>query len=108
VSTIKLNGELLTDWDAFHTISQQAFGFPDFYGRNISAWIDCLSYLRDADGMSSVRLSADEMLTIALSHSELVQQRFPELLEELQFCVAMINERYEDYGEKPALQLLLL
>jgi RNAse (barnase) inhibitor barstar len=108
VSTVKLNGELLTDWDAFHTISQQAFGFPAFYGRNISAWIDCLSYLRDADGMSSVRLAADEMLTIALSHSDLLQQRFPELLEELQFCVAMINERYEDYGEKPALQLLLL
>jgi hypothetical protein len=108
MTTVKLNGELLTDWEAFHTVSQQAFGFPVFYGRNISSWIDCLSYLRDADGMSTVRLKDDEMLTIALSHSDLVQQRFPELLEELQFCVTMINERYEDYGEKPALQLLLL
>jgi RNAse (barnase) inhibitor barstar len=108
MTTVKLNGELLTDWDAFHTVSQQAFGFPDFYGRNISAWIDCLSYLRDEDGMSSVKLKEDEILTIALSHSEPLGQRFPELLEELQFCVAMINERYEDYGEKPALQLLLL
>ena len=108
MSTVKLNGELLTDWDAFHTVSQEVFGFPAFYGRNISAWIDCLSYLRDDDGMSSVRLKDDELLTIALSHSELVRQRFPELIEELQFCVEMINERYDDYGEKPALQLLLL
>ena len=108
MSTVKLNGELLTDWEAFHTVSQQAFGFPEFYGRNISAWIDCLSYLRDEDGMSSVRLKEDEMLTIAVSHSDLLRQKFPELLEELEFCVAMINERYEDYGEKPALQLLLV
>jgi RNAse (barnase) inhibitor barstar len=108
VSTVKLNGELLTDWDAFHTESQRAFGFPAFYGRNISAWIDCLSYLRDDDGMSAIRLKDGEILTIALSRSDLVRQRFPELIEELQFCVEMINERYDDYGEKPALQLLLL
>ena len=108
MSTVKLNGEQLTDWDAFHTLSQQTFGFPAFYGRNISAWIDCLSYLRDDESMSGIRLAEDEVLTIALSHSALVQQRFPELLEELQFCVAMINEHYDDYGEKPALQLLLL
>jgi RNAse (barnase) inhibitor barstar len=108
MTTIKLNGALLTDWEAFHTVSQEAFGFPAFYGRNISAWIDCLSYLRDDDGMSAIRLQADELLTIALSDSEALRQHFPELLEELQFCVEMINERYADYGEKPALQLLLL
>jgi RNAse (barnase) inhibitor barstar len=108
VSTVRLNGELLTDWDAFHTISQEVFGFPVFYGRNISAWIDCLSYLRDEDSMSSIRLGDDELLSIELSHSDLVLQRFPELIEELQFCVEMINERYDDYGEKPALRLLLL
>ncbi len=108
MTTIKLDGELLTDWEAFHTVSQEAFGFPDYYGRNISAWIDCLSYLRDDDGMSTIRLNDEELLTIALSGSEALGQRFPELLEELQFCVDMINERYADYGEKPALQLLLL
>jgi RNAse (barnase) inhibitor barstar len=108
VSEVTLDGALLTDWDAFHAISRQAFGFPEFYGCNLSAWIDCLSYLRDDDGMSSIRLRDDELLTITLSHSEQVRQRFPELLDELQFCVAMINERYDDYGEKPALQLLLL
>lgn len=108
MTTVKLDGELLTDWEAFHTVSQEAFGFPDYYGRNISAWIDCLSYLRDDDGMAAIRLNDDELLTIALSGSEVLGQRFPELLEELQFCVDMINERYADYGEKPALQLLLL
>lgn len=75
---------------------------------NISAWIDCLSYLRDEDGMSCVRLKENEMLTITVWHSDLLRQKFPELLEALEFCVEMINERYADYGEKPALQLLLV
>lgn len=108
MSSVTLDGQILTDWEAFHTVSQHVFGFPEFYGRNISAWIDCLSYLRDDESMSKIRLQDDEMLTIAVSHSALLLQRFPELIEELQFCVAMINERYADYGEKAALQLLLL
>jgi hypothetical protein len=26
----------------------------------------------------------------------------PDILEEITYCVAGLNERYEDYGEKPA------
>jgi RNAse (barnase) inhibitor barstar len=37
----------------FHEVLQATFGFPDFYGKNIHALIDCLSSLRDVDdGMS--------------------------------------------------------
>lgn len=108
MTTVKLDGALLTDWDAFHAVSQQVFGFPPFYSKTISAWIDCLSYLRDDDGMSSIRLASGEVLTIAVSESDALRVRFPELVDELQFCVAMINERYEDYGEIAALKLVLL
>ena len=31
----------------------------------------------------------------------------PDILEEITYCVAGLNERYEDYGEKPALKLTL-
>ena len=41
--TARLNGELFTDWESFHTVSAEVFGFPEFYGRNMNAWIDCLS-----------------------------------------------------------------
>ena len=60
----QLDGAALTDWTAFHALSKAAFGFPDFYGNNLDAWIDCLSYLRDDDAMSSFRLQPDEVLTI--------------------------------------------
>lgn len=105
--TVRLEGSLITDWDAFHTESQKVFGFPDFYGRNMSAWIDCLSYLRDDESMSKFRLKPDETLIIELQDSALLQQKSPDIVEELSFCVNAINERYDDYGEKPALVLRL-
>jgi RNAse (barnase) inhibitor barstar len=44
--------DLITDWPSFHDVFKQALGFPDFYGRNMNAWIDCLTYLND--GMTTV------------------------------------------------------
>ena len=36
-----------------------------------------------------------------------MQEKAPDILSELTYCVAGLNERYEDYGEKPALELVL-
>ncbi|MGC8001097.1 barstar family protein, partial [Salmonella enterica] len=43
MATVQLAGDRITDWDSFHTESAAAFGFPDFYGRSMDAWVDCLS-----------------------------------------------------------------
>lgn len=107
MALVQLNGAAITDWDRFHAESAVAFGFPDFYGHNMDAWIDCLSYLRDDDAMSSFHLQPDEVLRIELLQSAVLRQHTPEILQELEFCIAAINERYADYGEKPALQLVL-
>ena len=105
--TAHLNGEHITDWDSFHTECAAAFGFPEFYGRNMNAWVDCLSYLRDDDGMSKFRLKDNEILHVEVQHSDKLRQHLPEILEELEFCIAAINERYEDYGEAAGLKLIL-
>jgi len=107
MATASLNGELIADWDSFHDQCSAVFGFPDFYGRNMNAWVDCLSYLRDDDGMCKFVLKPDEMLTIEVLHSEQLRQRLPGIVEELQFCIAMINERCEDYEEAATLKLSL-
>jgi hypothetical protein len=73
----------------------------------MDAWIDCMSYLRDEDGMSKFRLFPNEVLQIVIVDAEILREKAPEILEELTYCVAGLNERYEDYGEKPALQLVL-
>ena len=106
--TARLNGELITDWESFHSECEKVFGFPDFYGRNMNAWVDCLSYLRDDDGMSKFVLKENEVLTIEVQHSDKLRAAAPDIVEELQFCVAMINERCEDYEETATLKLALL
>jgi len=107
MATVELNGAAIADAESFHAESARAFGFPDSYPHTMDSWVDCLSYLRDEDGMSAVRLKEDETLHIVVTHSEALRERAPDVLEEMAFCIIGINERYEDYGEKAALELEL-
>jgi hypothetical protein len=106
--TVQLNGAKIKDWDAFHTESQAAFGFPDFYGRNMDAWIDSLSTLREGDGMSKFQLGPDETLEIELLHSAMMRKQAPEILGALKEVTSIVNQLYIENGEEPALSLVLL
>ena len=107
MASAELNGGAIQDWDSFHAESRRAFGFPEFYANTMDAWVDCLSYLRDEDGMTQFLLKPDETLDIVVQDAEAMRLQVPDILEEVTFCIAGINERYEDYGEKPALKLVL-
>ncbi len=107
MASAQIDGALITDWDSFHAQCQQALGFPATYAGTIDAWVDCLSYLRDADGMSKFRLKPAETLQIVVLNAEAMRAQAPDILEEITFCVGGINERYEDYGELPALELVM-
>jgi RNAse (barnase) inhibitor barstar len=102
---IQLEGQRMLDWPSFHTESHVKFGFPDFYGRNMDAWVDCLSGVRDDDGMSSIVLAPNERLLIEVSHSDVMRAKAPHILEALQECVDTVNEQYAEDGEMPPLQL---
>lgn len=107
MATAELDGAAIVDEASFHAESARVFGFPDSYSGTMDAWVDCLSYLRDEDGMSTYRLQPKEVLKIVVKHSDQMRERVPDILEEMAFCVIGINERYEDYGEEPALELVL-
>ena len=107
MATAELHGAAIDSPAAFHAASKAAFGFPDSYSNTIDGWVDCLSYLRDADGMSKFHLKPAEVLEIVILDAAVFAARQPDLLEEITYCVAGINERYADYGEKPALRLTL-
>jgi hypothetical protein len=107
MATATLNGAAITDFTTFHNECRAAFGFPDTYGNTMDAWVDCLSYLRDEDGMTKFRLKPNEVLEIVITDAAAMQAAAPDILEEVTYCVGGINERYEDYGEKPALKLTL-
>lgn len=107
MATAELNGAAISDFASFHAQCKHAMGFPDTYNNSMDAWVDCLSYLRDEDGMSKFRLKPNELLEIVIQDAVAMQAAVPDILEEITYCVAGINERYEDYGEKPALKLVL-
>jgi len=107
MATAILNGKDIIDEASFHAQCVPAFGFPAFYGNSMDAWVDCLSYLRDDENMTQFRLKPNEVLEIVVQDAEAMKAQVPDLLEEITFCIAGINERYEDYGEKPALKLVL-
>jgi hypothetical protein len=107
MANAELKGAAIVDWASFHAESARSFGFPESYGKSMDAWVDCLSYLRDEDGMSMFRLAPKETLTITVSGAGQMRAQAADILEEMTFCIAGINERYEDYGELPALVLVL-
>ena len=107
MAVVQLNGAAIVDEASFHQESRRAFGFPASYADSIDAWVDCMSYLRDDENMTSFQLKPNEVLEIVILEADKMKAAVPDLLEELSFCVGGINERYEDYGEQPALKLTL-
>lgn len=102
----QLDGGSIIDWDAFHDQCAAVFGFPDFYGRNMNAWIDCLTYIREGDGMSQYILGPDEPLVITVLDTETFNERVPDVVDALVECTAFVNQRHVGMGQKPALYLL--
>jgi RNAse (barnase) inhibitor barstar len=54
----------ITDWDSFYATFAAALGVPDCYGRNMNAWIDCLT--DEGDGMTAFPIATCDVLTIQL------------------------------------------
>ena len=76
VKNIRLNVQKITDWNSFHEQFKELLGFPDSYGNNMDAWIDCMAYLDDpAAGMSSLTLELGEQLVIEESRPEAARLR---------------------------------
>jgi len=100
-----LDGRAISDWDSFHSVSAKALGFPAFYGRNLDAWIDCLTYLRDGDGMSRFQLAPGESLIIEVLGSADLKRSTPDVYKALVESTAFVNKRYIEAGDQPPLQL---
>ena len=108
MATARLETELITDWQSFHETCRETFGFPDFYGMNMDAWIDCLSYLDEGDGMSRFHLAEGELLHVEVPGAESLKARLPEIFDALVECSAAVNKRYVESAKSPALSLIFI
>jgi hypothetical protein len=93
----------IKDWDTFHDTFARTLGFPDFYGRNMNAWVDCLTY--EDDGMSAYPIPAGDVLTLRLQGCKEFRSRCPEIFEALIDSAAFVNWRRVERGDRPILAL---
>lgn len=100
---ITIDCDQITDWESFHAVFAKAFGFPDFYGENMNAWVDCMSSLdTPEDGMTGVYCNRGETITLYLKHIAPLKRRCPEAHQALLDSTAFVNYRQTSRNE-PAL-----
>jgi RNAse (barnase) inhibitor barstar len=87
----KIDGEKLTDWYSFHLEFKTELNFPDYYGENMDAWIDCLDEL------------TEQLTLLQIENGNFLKENKPELLNAILECGAFVNYRKIEQGEIPNL-----
>jgi RNAse (barnase) inhibitor barstar len=106
VKIIHIDCEKIRDWASFHKVFADELGFPDYYGRNMDAWIDCMTYLDEPEsGMTRVSVEPGEVLTLILDNVKSLKNQLPEIYDALVECSGFVNWRRVDHNEAPILAL---
>src|SRR5262245_28456929 len=104
MTLVKIDTRRIHDWDTFQDAFAEAFGFPGFYGRNMNAWIDCLTYLDDpGDRMTKVQAPPGGIVTLELEHAADFASRCPEQYAAVLESSAFVNWRRIAMGQSPVL-----
>lgn len=102
---IRIDTNRIKDWNSFHNLFAEVFGFPDFYGRNMDAWIDCMSSLDVEDGMTQVHVSPGNVVVLQLENADGFFTRCPDQYNALIECSAFVNHRRIEIGLEPVMAL---
>lgn len=94
---VRINGSQITGWESSHDPFSTALGFPNRYGRNMDAWIDCMSHLDTP--------STEMRLTIHIDNSTRFREAAPEQWLRLLECSGLVNGRRIQRGNGPLLAL---
>jgi RNAse (barnase) inhibitor barstar len=102
MTTIEINGSKITDWNTFHELFKEVLGFPEFYGNNSSAWIDCMGDIHNDTKMSDVFLPEQEALVLKINDTKSIENSNPDILEGLYAMTAFVNkENLLNKGQAP-------
>jgi RNAse (barnase) inhibitor barstar len=104
--SVKIDASKIKGWESFHSIFAEVMGFPDFYGKNMNAWIDCMSYMDDSNaGMTKIFVSSDEICLLEISSAADFLKRLPEIFSALVECTSVVNQRAKDSSPLPLLAI---
>jgi RNAse (barnase) inhibitor barstar len=105
---VAIDGSLISDFVSFHEVFKDALGFPEFYGRNMDAWIDCMGDIHEDTGMSNVLLPLDTSLTLDVTNVRHMEATCPGVLVTLLACTAFVNAQRITRLNKSAAPIYLL
>jgi RNAse (barnase) inhibitor barstar len=105
VPLVRVPTQRITDWDSFHDVFAKILGFPDFYGRNMDAWIDCVGDADEDNGMTAIAIPAADVLTLELEDVDDFAARCPDQYQAIVECSAFVNWRRIDQGQRPIVAL---
>jgi RNAse (barnase) inhibitor barstar len=107
IPILKVDGSKILSWNAFHSYFQKKLGFPDFYGRNMNAWIDCMGDLdKPEHGMTTnFSVRKGEYLVVHLANIDELKVKAHDIYISLLECSAHINNRRISSGEPPLIFL---
>ncbi len=96
----------ISDWESFHKVFAETLGFPAFYGKNLDAWIDCMTSL-DApdDGLTTIHVPPGQVLVLHLKNIKKLAASCPEQYAAIIECSSFVNWRRIEVGEEPILAL---
>ena len=95
MGTFKIDGKKLTDWNSFHSEFKSELNFPNYYGENMDAWIDCVDEL------------TEELTILQIENGKFLKENKPELLNAILECGAFVNYRKIEQNEKPNLLIAM-
>ena len=106
VSLARICARNIWDWKSFHAEFARVFGFPDFYGQNMDAWIDCMTSLDEPeDGLTTIHVEKGRCLTIEIEDAEHLRAACREQYDALLECAAFVNWRRIERGAPAVLGL---
>ncbi|WP_299602806.1 barstar family protein [uncultured Tateyamaria sp.] len=103
---MEIDGGSIRSVSDFHDVFAAAFGFPEFYGRNGNAWIDCMTDLDDPEaGMTKVHVEPGKCLTLQIENAKAMKRDAPEIWDTLADHTAFVNWRRIEMGQGAVLAL---
>ncbi len=86
-----INANKLMTWKSFHKEFKTVFNFPDYYGENMNAWIDCMDELFDTP------------IVINIKNAGKLKEKSPDIYSAILECSAFVNYRKSEAGENPTI-----
>jgi hypothetical protein len=106
VARVSIDCAKIWNWESLHDEFAAGFGFPDFYGRNMDAWIDCMTSLDNPDdGMTRIHAEKGKVLTMRLENVARFREQHPDLYAAIIESAAFVNWRRIEAGEVAILAL---